>query len=62
MERITKTISIDGWIAEAVQELASKEKRSFTRQVEVLLETALGRGTDQPGEGDKAGLLGGKVR
>jgi hypothetical protein len=43
MERIAKTISLDDRIAEAVQELADKEKRSFTRQVEVLLEAALGR-------------------
>jgi hypothetical protein len=43
MERITKTLSLEDWIAETIQELADKEKRSFTRQVEVLLEAALER-------------------
>jgi hypothetical protein len=43
MERITKTVSLDDRIAEAVQDLADREKRSFTRQVEVLLEAALKR-------------------
>jgi hypothetical protein len=41
MERITKTLSLDDRIVEAIQEQADKEKRSFTRQVEVLLEAAL---------------------
>jgi hypothetical protein len=41
MERITKTLSLDGWIVETVQDLADKEKRSFTRQIEVLLESYL---------------------
>jgi hypothetical protein len=43
MERITKTLSLEDWIAEAIQELADKEKRSFTRQAEVLIEAALKR-------------------
>jgi hypothetical protein len=30
-------------MTEAVQELAEKNKRSFTREVEALLEAALGR-------------------
>jgi hypothetical protein len=41
MERITKTLSLDDRIVEAIQEQADKEKRSFTWQVEVLLEAAL---------------------
>jgi hypothetical protein len=47
MERITKTISMDGWVAEAVDTLAEKERRSFTRQVEVLLEQALKQGAPE---------------
>jgi hypothetical protein len=43
MKRITKTLSLKDWIADAVQELADREDRSFTRQVEALLEAALKR-------------------
>jgi hypothetical protein len=48
MERITKTLTLDGRIAEAVQALADREKRSFTRQAEVLLEAALGQNPSEP--------------
>jgi hypothetical protein len=41
MERVSKTLSMPDWMAEAVQELADQGKRSFTRKVEVLLEGAL---------------------
>lgn len=43
MNRITKTLSLQDWIAEEVQELATKDRRSFTKEVEVLLEKALER-------------------
>lgn len=43
MERITKTLSLQAWIADGVQQLAGKEKRSFTKEVEFLLEKALER-------------------
>lgn len=46
MIRKTKTISMDGVIVEAIENLAKAEKRSFTRQVEVLLEGALIRRND----------------
>ena len=52
MERTTKTLSLPDWMTEAVQELADREKRSFTREVEVLLEAALER---HPGSGQGAG-------
>jgi hypothetical protein len=41
MERVSKTLNLPDWMAQAVQELADQEKRSFTREVEVLLEGAL---------------------
>jgi hypothetical protein len=43
MKRTTKTLSFEAWIADAVQERAEKERRSFTGEVEVLLRTALAR-------------------
>jgi hypothetical protein len=52
MERITKTLSLEDWVADTIQELADKEKRSFTRQVEVLLEAALER-REQPAQAEE---------
>jgi hypothetical protein len=34
---------MDEWIVNTVQDLANRERRSFTREVEVLLEAAIGR-------------------
>ena len=42
-ERITKTLSFPKAVAKAVEREAQKERRSFTRQVEILLESALAR-------------------
>jgi len=41
--RITKTLSLDHQTVEAVESIAKNEKRSFTRQVEIMLENALQR-------------------
>jgi len=38
MDRITKTISMDKRIADTVLEIAQRERRSFTKQVEIMLE------------------------
>jgi hypothetical protein len=39
MKKITKTLSLDPWMVDAIQDMAKKERRSFTKQVEVLLES-----------------------
>ena len=41
--RITKTLSLDLAIARTIEEIAQEENRSFTRQVEIMLERALER-------------------
>jgi hypothetical protein len=41
MERVSKSLNLPDWMVDAVQELADQEKRSFTREVEVLLEGVL---------------------
>jgi predicted transcriptional regulator len=41
MKRITKTLSLSTEIADRVQALANRERRSFTKQAEILFETAL---------------------
>jgi predicted transcriptional regulator len=37
----TKTIIMDQEMADRIQELADRERRSFAREAQVLLETAL---------------------
>jgi hypothetical protein len=39
MKKISKTIILDPWMVDAIQDMAKKERRSFTKQVEVLLES-----------------------
>jgi hypothetical protein len=39
---ITKTIVMDEEMAACIQKLADSERRSFSREAQVLLETALG--------------------
>jgi hypothetical protein len=41
MKKISKTIILDPWMVDAIQDMAKKERRSFTKQVEVLLEKSL---------------------
>ena len=41
--KITKTISIDRNLASAIEGIARKERRSFTKTVEIMLEAALER-------------------
>jgi predicted transcriptional regulator len=41
--QITKTIAMSEEMAEHIQELADKERRSFSREAQVLLEAALER-------------------
>jgi predicted transcriptional regulator len=43
MEQITKAITMEKALADRIQELAHKERRSFAREAQVLLETALER-------------------
>jgi hypothetical protein len=44
MEQQTKTIVMEKELIDRIQELADKERRSFTRETQVLLEAALARG------------------
>jgi hypothetical protein len=48
MEQVNKSIVLPQNLVEAIQEMADREKRSFTRQAEVLLEAALGRNQPEP--------------
>jgi hypothetical protein len=43
--KITKTLSLDQIVVQAIEKLAKKERRSFTRQAEMILESALKRQT-----------------
>jgi hypothetical protein len=43
MEQITKAIMMEKELADQIQELADKERRSFAREAQVLLEGALER-------------------
>jgi uncharacterized protein YutE (UPF0331/DUF86 family) len=43
MEEITKAITMEKALADRIQELAHKERRSFAREAQVLLESALDR-------------------
>lgn len=43
MKQITKTLNLPEWIVAAIQDMADKEKRSFTKQMEVVLGSALGK-------------------
>jgi predicted transcriptional regulator len=57
--KITKTITLDQEMADRIQELADRERRSFAREAQVLLETALsGMGWHKPPE--SRGGRGGK--
>jgi len=50
--KITKTLSMDRVVALTIDKLARQERRSFTRQVELMLEQALERGQQpQPAMG-----------
>jgi predicted transcriptional regulator len=40
---VTKTIVLEQELADRIQELADRERRSFAREAQVLLETALER-------------------
>lgn len=48
--RLTKTLSLDRGMAQAIERIAQKERRSFTRQVEIMLESALARQNRQAAE------------
>jgi hypothetical protein len=39
--KITKTLSLDRTMAQAIEKIARQERRSFTRQCEILLENGL---------------------
>ena len=54
MNRTTKTLSLEDWIVDAVQQIADKERRSFTKETEVLLAAAI--------EGLQAGLSGSECK
>jgi hypothetical protein len=41
VKRTTKTLSLSAEIAERIQEIADRERRSFTKQAEILFESAL---------------------
>lgn len=41
IETKTKTLNLPTWIVNDILDIAKKEKRSFTKQVETLLEDAL---------------------
>jgi predicted transcriptional regulator len=43
MEQLTKTITMEQDLADRIQALADKERRSFAREAQVLLEAALAR-------------------
>jgi hypothetical protein len=58
MEQVTKAIRMEKRMANTIQKIANQERRSFAREVQVLLEWALRNapeaavswGTVQPGE------------
>jgi hypothetical protein len=55
MERINKTILLEKPLADMIQELADRERRSFTMEAQVLLEAALERQKQpEPAEQGKA--------
>jgi hypothetical protein len=43
MERISKSIILEKPLADLIQRLADQERRSFSREAQVLLEAALKR-------------------
>jgi hypothetical protein len=43
--RITKTLSLERTVVFAIEKIARQERRSFTRQCEIMLEHALGQKT-----------------
>ena len=42
-QRITKTLSLDQAVVQTIEKTAKQERRSFTQQVELMLENALAR-------------------
>lgn len=46
--RVIKTLSLDQETVKVVAKIAKQERRSFTRQVEIMLENALKRNTPKP--------------
>jgi hypothetical protein len=46
--KVTKTLSLDQSVVKTVEKIAQQEHRSFTKQVELMLEKALGRLNNQP--------------
>ena len=46
--RLTKTISFDRNMALTIEKIARQERRSFTQQVEMMLENALKKQETQP--------------
>jgi hypothetical protein len=50
MERVSKSLTLPDWMAASVRELADREKRSFNREGEVLLEGVLKPGDKEPVE------------
>jgi hypothetical protein len=47
-QRLTKTLSLDRDIAQLIENEAKKDRRSFTQQVEIMLENALKRRKPAP--------------
>jgi len=41
--KMTKTLSLDRAVVHIIEKIARQERRSFTRQVELMLESALNR-------------------
>ena len=41
--KMTKTLSLDRAVVQIIEKIARQERRSFTRQVELMLENALSR-------------------
>jgi len=46
--KITKTLYLERTVAIAIKKIAQQEHRSFTKQVEIMLEHALERQKRQP--------------
>ena len=42
-QRITKTLSLERGVVQIIEKIARQERRSFTQQVEVMLQSAMSR-------------------
>jgi hypothetical protein len=47
-QKVTKTLSLDRTVIQTIEKIAQQERRSFTKQVEIMLEHALERQKCQP--------------